>query len=116
MPRKKATETSAAVPAAEMAAAVKKPRAKAIAKAEVTATESAPLKKSAPRKKAAPAAEAVVESVVHLAEAVTFSAEIDPQDIQELAYQSWISRGCPVGSPDEDWFRAESQLRSLTAK
>jgi hypothetical protein len=30
-----------------------------------------------------------------------------------LAYQFWMERGCPVGSPDEDWFRAEHALHSL---
>jgi len=29
-----------------------------------------------------------------------------------LAYQFWTERGCPVGSPDEDWFRAERALHS----
>jgi hypothetical protein len=29
-----------------------------------------------------------------------------------FAYQFWMERGCPVGSPDEDWFRAERALRS----
>jgi len=29
-----------------------------------------------------------------------------------LAYQFWLERGCPAGSPAEDWFRAETALRS----
>ena len=29
-----------------------------------------------------------------------------------LAYQFWMARGCPVGSPAEDWFRAERALHS----
>ena len=29
-----------------------------------------------------------------------------------LAYQFWMDRGCPVGSPAEDWFRAERALHS----
>ncbi len=28
-----------------------------------------------------------------------------------LAYAFWQARGCPEGSPDEDWFLAEEQLR-----
>ena len=38
---------------------------------------------------------------------------VDPpgaHEISELAYQRWVERGCPVGSPDEDWFRAEEEL------
>jgi hypothetical protein len=29
-----------------------------------------------------------------------------------LAYQFWMDRGCPDGSPAEDWFRAERSLHS----
>ena len=31
--------------------------------------------------------------------------------VAALAYQLWQERGCPVGSDQEDWFRAEQQLR-----
>jgi len=27
-----------------------------------------------------------------------------------LAYHFWQERGCPIGSPEEDWFRAEQSL------
>jgi hypothetical protein len=33
-------------------------------------------------------------------------------EIAALAHQLWLARGCPEGSPDEDWFRAAEQLRS----
>ena len=33
-------------------------------------------------------------------------------DIAALAYELWQARGCPHGSPQEDWFRAAEQLRS----
>jgi hypothetical protein len=33
-------------------------------------------------------------------------------DIAALAHELWIARGCPVGSPDEDWLQAVKQLRS----
>jgi hypothetical protein len=29
-----------------------------------------------------------------------------------LAHQLWQARGCPEGSPDEDWFHAVKALRS----
>ena len=32
-------------------------------------------------------------------------------DIAALAHTLWQARGCPVGSPEEDWFQAERQLR-----
>jgi hypothetical protein len=34
------------------------------------------------------------------------------QEIAILAYQLWRERGCPMGSPEEDWFRAERTLQS----
>jgi hypothetical protein len=33
-------------------------------------------------------------------------------EIAELAHSLWQARGCPKGSPDEDWFRAAHQLRA----
>lgn len=30
--------------------------------------------------------------------------------IEELAYQFWEERGRPLGSPGEDWLRAEKEL------
>ena len=32
------------------------------------------------------------------------------QEIEALAYRLWMERGCPIGSDQEDWFRAESIL------
>ncbi|MGA8027956.1 MAG: DUF2934 domain-containing protein [Bryobacteraceae bacterium] len=31
--------------------------------------------------------------------------------IRLLAYTLWQERGCPKGTPEIDWFRAESELR-----
>ena len=33
-------------------------------------------------------------------------------DIAALAYKLWQARGCPDGSPEEDWFHAAQALRS----
>ncbi len=33
-------------------------------------------------------------------------------EVAALAYQLWKDRGCPIGSPDEDWFLAEAILMS----
>ena len=33
-------------------------------------------------------------------------------DIAKLAHELWEARGCPEGSPEEDWFRAAEQLRA----
>ena len=32
-------------------------------------------------------------------------------DVANLAYERWVKRGCPEGSPDEDWFEAEHELQ-----
>jgi hypothetical protein len=34
------------------------------------------------------------------------------EDIATLAHQLWQARGCPMGSPEEDWFQAGKQLRA----
>jgi len=34
--------------------------------------------------------------------------------VAALAYSLWVARGCPMGSPDEDWFAAEAQLSATT--
>jgi hypothetical protein len=33
------------------------------------------------------------------------------EEISLLAYAYWQARGCPEGSPEEDWLRAEQELR-----
>lgn len=34
------------------------------------------------------------------------------ENIEALAYQFWEERGRPIGSPEEDWFRAEAEVGS----
>ena len=36
---------------------------------------------------------------------------LDQEAIARLAYFYWEERGCPTDSPDEDWFRAEAEIR-----
>jgi Protein of unknown function (DUF2934) len=33
-------------------------------------------------------------------------------DIAALAHELWKARGCPEGSPEQDWFHAAEELRS----
>ncbi|HUP03262.1 MAG TPA: DUF2934 domain-containing protein, partial [Bryobacteraceae bacterium] len=35
-----------------------------------------------------------------------------PEEIANLAYFYWEARGCQGGSPEEDWLRAEQELRA----
>jgi len=37
------------------------------------------------------------------------------EEVATLAYQLWIERGCPIGSPEVDWFQAEEQLKDRSA-
>jgi hypothetical protein len=39
-------------------------------------------------------------------------AQFGHDDIAALAHKLWQARGCPEGSPEEDWFHAAEQLRS----
>jgi len=41
-------------------------------------------------------------------------AAFGDHEIAALARELWQARGCPEGSPQEDWFRAVEQLRSRT--
>jgi hypothetical protein len=49
--------------------------------------------------------------------ATKLALEADPgeaslrEQVALLAYQLWQQRGCPEGSPDEDWFLAENALK-----
>jgi Protein of unknown function (DUF2934) len=37
--------------------------------------------------------------------------QTDRSAITNLAYRYWQERGGPIGSPEEDWYRAERELR-----
>lgn len=49
----------------------------------------------------------------HTAADVEQSAYMDREEIARLAYGYWLAReGRAEGSPEEDWFRAERELRN----
>jgi hypothetical protein len=33
-------------------------------------------------------------------------------ELQALAYELWLDRGSPLGSPEIDWFEAEARIRA----
>lgn len=35
---------------------------------------------------------------------------IDSERVRHRAYDLWMQRGCPLGSPEQDWLRAEQEL------
>src|SRR5689334_11491430 len=39
------------------------------------------------------------------------AVENEEERIAQLAYALWQDRGCPIGSPEQDWIEAERQLR-----
>lgn len=39
------------------------------------------------------------------------STELTRDEIAARAHSCWHERGCPEGSPEEDWYRAEQELR-----
>ena len=44
----------------------------------------------------------------------TQAANASTQDtniIEARAYELWVQRGCPIGSPEVDWYQAERELR-----
>jgi hypothetical protein len=40
------------------------------------------------------------------------SETVSEDAIAGLAYQLWQERGCPIGSDQVDWFRAEQEFRN----
>ena len=36
----------------------------------------------------------------------------DHEEVCQLAFSYWQARGCPEGSPEDDWFRPEHELSS----
>ena len=40
------------------------------------------------------------------------TTSINENEISVLAYQHWQARGCPHGSDQEDWLKAEEELKS----
>ena len=41
---------------------------------------------------------------------VAISESEEREQITVLAYALWQARGCPEGTPDEDWFRAQREI------
>ena len=45
-----------------------------------------------------------------------FLGMFERDQIAELAYALWQARGCPEGSPEEDWFQAEQELTATRCR
>jgi len=113
MPQKRTSEKEVVVSAGGTGAAPARSRRKA-------ATPSGPAKraKETPAAAALPVAAptATTESVVVETVAATVSCEPCHEEIAALAYALWEARGFQNGSPEEDWLRAETELRARAAR
>jgi hypothetical protein len=52
--------------------------------------------------------------IAEVVEKLTNNQEARPlcDQVAALAYSLWEERGCPEGTPEEDWFRAEKELKA----
>ena len=73
---------------------------------------TASTKNSSPRaKKAAPVVEVAAASTKEKEPAVGYSESLDER-IRRRAYEISLERGVNGGNPQEDWLRAEAEIRS----
>jgi hypothetical protein len=56
--------------------------------------------------------EAAMEQIAVTPAVVVATAAASPEEIAKLAYLYWEARGCQGGSPEEDWLRAEQEVRA----
>ncbi len=75
------------------------------------AAAASPEKRRTPRAKRA---EPLVDGTSSLASgrAVTEELVVDRNAVARLAYSYWEARGFIGGSPEEDWLRAEGEIRN----
>lgn len=104
MARKRNTEneivvSTAAVPARRKTTTTRPRRAAATSKSQPVAVSEEP----------------VAISVQAVVTAVAAPCAPKHEEIATLAYSYWVARGCQGGSQDEDWRRAEQELRSRNA-
>ena len=51
---------------------------------------------------------------ITVTDSVKAAATVSPTEgeIATIAYQLWLDNGCPLGSEQEDWFRAEAMVKN----
>ena len=54
------------------------------------------------------------DGILGVESSVVIVSEPSREEIALLAYLYWEARGCQGGSPEEDWLRAEQELRTRT--
>lgn len=63
-------------------------------------------------KKSAPVAEVTPIAVENHVSTDTKPARVTHEEIARLAHRFWIERGRQHGRPEDDWLRAEQELRA----
>jgi hypothetical protein len=69
---------------------------------------------AAAEKPVSPAEDLKTERSLTVSNISISNAEPPRDEIARLAYLYWLDGGCQNGSAEEDWFRAEQQLRQQT--
>jgi Protein of unknown function (DUF2934) len=59
-------------------------------------------------------ADTPLEAVVESDRSVDY--DLSEEEISIRAYECWLERGSPLGSPEIDWAKAEEDLRSQRSK
>ena len=98
MARKSNPEKDVTISSASAAAARPRRTTPARAKRPATAAENTPAPAREP--------ETIVRQAVYVAD-----QELSREEIARMAYALWEARGYQGGSPEEDWLRAEQELR-----
>jgi hypothetical protein len=58
-----------------------------------------------------PEIQAETETSIAVSSISVSSVEPSREEIARVAYLNWLHRGCQHGSAEDDWFRAEQELR-----
>ena len=92
-----------------------------MAEAKKEAKAPAKPRKTAAKKAAAPTGTDAVAvasekpngnaSETRVAKSSAKPVEVSREEIERLAHQYWVERGRPHGSHEQDWYRAEQELR-----
>jgi hypothetical protein len=60
-----------------------------------------------------------VEPLVAVAHSLAVAHQVEEpaqEAVAALAYSYWVARDCQGGSPEEDWLRAEQELRTVGSR
>ncbi len=94
------------------------PSKKTIIKTDnVSGAATAPARKRITRSRSVKSIETtgLADLAAAVAEAPAPGPSPTQEEIANLAYCYWEARGCQGGSPEEDWIRAEQELRARYA-